>query len=86
MILRKKMEKVKIGYASRGCPNPSLSISFDRGAQMTRGNGGEFKTSFPLKVFLIETFIFPFFYKFQNWEKMTLLIMTLNFEKLKMKI
>ena len=40
MILRKKMEKVKIGYASRACPNPSLSIPFDRGAQMTRGNGG----------------------------------------------
>ena len=40
MILRKKMEKVKIGYTSSGCPNPSLSIPFDRGAQMTRGNWG----------------------------------------------
>ena len=79
MILRKKMEKVKIGYASRGCPNPSLSISFDRGAQMTRGNGGEFKTSFPLKVFLIETFIFPFFYKYPKLRKNDLIKNDLKF-------
>ena len=85
MILRKKMKKAKTRYPSPRCPIPSLSTSFDRGAQMTRGNWGgildhSFSQSFPIRNFYFSIFL----YISKNGQKMTILKMTINFEKMKM--
>ena len=87
MILRKKMEKAKTRCQRPSCPISSLNTSFDRGAQMTRGNWGGildhcFSQSFSIRNF----YFFIFLYITKNGQKLTILKMTLKFEKMKMVI